>query len=177
MPSLSSRGPPSPHLSDTTPLRVHIFSVTVCCSCLHLGGLWTGQSRARQSPVSAERSPRGSQGGGCLSAEVRGLRLGFQTWTLGTGSAPGREGRCQHQPRLEVEAETGVFEKVGGREEALTAGKAGDGCETVVPLISPRRCGDGAHMDRSTGNSCGPKPQCGCKGTVLGWAGGGTNGM
>lgn len=51
----------------------------------------------------------------------------------------------------EVEAETRVFEKVGGSEEALTAGRAGGGCEAVAPLISPMRCGDGAHMDRSTG--------------------------
>lgn len=40
MPSLPSRGPPFPYLSDTSPLRVHIFSATVCCSWLHLGGLW-----------------------------------------------------------------------------------------------------------------------------------------
>lgn len=72
-----------PHASLTQAPSEHIFIVTVCCSWLHLGGLWhspcalPGRAQPRHSPVSAKRSPRGSQGRGHLSAEVRGFRLGF----------------------------------------------------------------------------------------------------
>lgn len=67
MPCLPSRGPPSPRLSDTSPLRVHIFSVTVCCSWLHLGGLWHSphvlQDRAEQdSPQCQLKEAQGQPG-------------------------------------------------------------------------------------------------------------------
>lgn len=59
----------------------------------------------------------------------------------------------QHKPRLGVEVEPGAFEEVGRREEALTVGKSGDGCEPSGPsLRSPMLCGDGALMDRNAGS-------------------------
>ena len=73
-------------------------------------------------PLSAEGSPRGGMvkgamvKGACLSRRQEGLRPGFcGPW--GVGRAPGGP---QHEPRLEVEVESGISEELGRREETLT---------------------------------------------------------